>query len=173
MSRPGQPLPPRDVRVLAACSHLGHYFGVFFTAWLEIGSGIFPSDPEEWGTAALALAATAFLLAPPAAALWAARVSPWRGFLFSHGARALVLQSAALLAILAVALGVADIPVPEIVALSVSLIAAILGLAWAILPVGAAFRARDGDLAWYPLVPRLFPDPPAQGWRTPLPPGSP
>lgn len=42
-----------------------------------------------------------------------------------------------------------------------------------IVPVGAAFRAKDGELVGYPPVGRLLPDPRGRGWRTPLPPQCP
>jgi hypothetical protein len=177
MSRSRQPLPPGDVRLLAACSHLGLYAGVLLEIWMEMGSGVFPShEPlggRGWSTAATTAAAAAVLFAPPAAALWAARTSPWRGFLRSHGSRALVFQSAGMLGVLVATAGADRIPAPEAVAVVVSFAVAAVVLAWLILPVGAAFRARDGELAWYPFVRRLFPDPPEPGWRTPLPPGSP
>ncbi|HEX8671709.1 MAG TPA: DUF4870 domain-containing protein, partial [Longimicrobium sp.] len=96
------------------------------------------------------------------------------GFLRSHGSRALVFQSAGMLGYLVASAGAAVIiPVPLLVAVVLYLVAAVIVAAWLILPVGAAFRAKDGDLAWYPFVGRLFPDPPEPGWRTPLPPGSP
>jgi uncharacterized Tic20 family protein len=177
MTRNRQPLPPGDVRLLAACSHLGVYFGVLLELWMEIGSESFrahdPLDESILSTGAFWVTATVALLGPPAAALWAARSSPWRGFLRSHGSRALVFQSAGMLGYLVAAAGVAVISPPEIIALVLSLVAAALVLAWLVLPVGAAFRAKDGDLAWYPFVARIFPDPPEQGWRTPLPPGPP
>jgi uncharacterized Tic20 family protein len=181
MSRTRKPLPPGDVRLLAACSHLGPYIAFSLMMWMEIGSGIFPSgdvlDERNLRVAALQALTIISLLGPPAAALWAARSSPWRGFLRSHGSRALVFQSAGMLGILVVTATEDRIPSPQVVGLAVglvgSLVVAALVLAWLILPVGAAFRAKDGDLAWYPLVSRLFPDPPEPGWRTPLPPASP
>lgn len=177
MSRSRQPLPPGDVRRLAACSHLGLYFAVLLEFWMEIGGESYrahdPLDGSILSTGASWVIAAVALLGPPAAALWAARTSPWRGFLRSHGSRALIFQSAGMLAFLVAVAGEAVIPGPEVVELVLSVAAAALVMAWLILPVGAAFRAKDGDLAWYPFVRRLLPDPPEPGWRTPLPPVSP
>lgn len=177
MSRTRHPLPPGDVRLLAACSHLGPYIAFSLMMWMEIGSGIFPSgdvfDESNLRVAALQALTIMSFLGPPAAALWAARRSPWRGFLRSHGSRALVFQSTGLLGMLVAMTGADRIPSPEGVGLAVglvvSLVVAAVTLAWLILPVGAAFRAKDGDLAWYPFVRRILPDPPEPGWRTPLP----
>lgn len=177
MSRSRQPLPPGDVRLLAACSHLGLYFGVLLELWMELGSGIFRShDPLDDGILSIAAhwaIITVAFLGPPAAALWAARSSPWRGLLRSHGLRALVFQSAGMLGYLLASAGADMIPLPEVVELFLAVAAAALVMAWLILPIGAAFRAKDGDLAWYPFVRRLLPDPPEPGWRTPLPQGTP
>lgn len=177
MSRTRHPLPPGDVRLLAACSHLGFYLGFFYLVWMEIGSRIFASyEPlfvGEWSGAAIPVAVVVVFFAPPAAALWASRTSPWRGFLRSHGFRAMVFHAAGMLGIWLATAGASKIQSPEIVVVIVSCFLAFLGMAWLYLPVSAAFRAREGDLAWYPWVHQLFPDPPEPGWRTPLPPGSP
>jgi hypothetical protein len=168
--------PPRDVRLLAACSHLGFHAGYAIIALIGLGQGVFATPYQhsylEWSTAAyVPLAAVAFF-GPPAAALWAARSSPWRGFLVSHGSRALAFNSVGVLALAALAL-TAGVMIAETVAMVAGSALAFAALAWVILPVGAAFRAREGDLPWYPFVHRLLPDPSDQGWRTPLPPGSP
>ncbi|HEX8450989.1 MAG TPA: hypothetical protein VF647_02770 [Longimicrobium sp.] len=174
MSRPG---PPRDVRLLAACSHLGLHAWLALGRLMEWGAEIYDTPGAqsvyEWSTAMRVSLAVVSFFGPPAAALWAARTSRWRGFLASHGFRALAANSAGGLAMMIMAGQRWDEMIPEIIVVAFGSLLVSATVAWLVLPVGAAFRAKDGELAWYPFVNRLLPDPPEQGRRTPLLPGSP
>jgi uncharacterized Tic20 family protein len=154
------------VRVLAASCHFGLYAALLILHLTGMADGCVAPRCEAVhgagaGAAALWVLVLGCVLGPPLAALWAARNSPWRGFLRVHAGRVLAARVAVTLwvggAILLTPL-LERLPLVALilpVALTVVLLAA-----WFILPMGAGFRALEGAEPWYPLVARLAPSVP-------------
>lgn len=152
-------------RALAAAAHLGVY-AAFPLGYLYAAVGYHPFARLPHDFDALALAALCSVAVPVQLALAARR---WRSaFLWSHAARAALFQLVswvALPAAIALCATVETYVGYRAAEALAALLAVPMVLVWICLPMGAAFRAKDGDPAWYPLVDRLVYGRPGERWR--------
>lgn len=148
------PRPPADVRALAAACHLGVYVALVallvasLVADVVMATGRYPEHRSE--VFMLLLAGGAF--GPPLAAIWASRRSPWGGFLFAHGANALVIHLGTLAWVIALvayaAMGAGDHPIWNAVAFVGSVC---VFLHWLGVHALSAHCALCGEVVHYPL----------------------
>lgn len=146
-----EPRPPARVRYLAAATHVG--FWVAAVPLYQAHEAYLLDAVPGWVTGGLLLVS---MFAPVVAAFVAARKSAWRSFLRAHAVAACAAHACAAAAMLTVVL--MDLPLWEIpLALEDVLWIAVtlVLLPWFVLPFGAAYRAKDGDAAWYPFITRL------------------
>ena len=144
------PKPPARLRYLAALAHGS--FWALITLFLLL-SAFFPrlNLPVPVVLAGWILG----VLGPVALALLLSRRGAWGGFLFRHGARAAAAHGTvgvAYLAGSAVEMGTT----PEFIGQLIGSASGTIFVVWAILTMGAAFRAKEGGEAWYPFISRLI-----------------
>lgn len=149
--------PSGEAMRLAALCHSGIYLVLPGTVYFHLVMGLF--GPRDWDGQASSFTGIALLIlfvgavfGPGAAALWAARGSPWRPFLFIHAATGMVAHATVLLGVAALE------PLPSTDSTRIPGVVdytrSILILPWFILTMGATFRALGGDAPWYPLLTR-------------------
>jgi hypothetical protein len=145
-----EPRPPARLRCVAAATHVGFWFT--FVPLYQAELAYLLDDVPGWVQVGLVLVST---FAPVAAAFVAARRSEWRSFLRAHAVAACAAHGLAAAAVLTMYF--LDPPPWELpVALEYVLwtSSSVVLLAWVVLPFGAAYRAKDGDMAWYPIISR-------------------
>ena len=146
------PGPPARERYLAAATHFG--FWVAFIPLYQADQAYRLDAVPGWVQVALVLISTA---TPVVMAFAAARRSERGSFLRTHAIAASAAHASAAAAMLTVAL--LDPPrweLPEALEVFLWTAASVTLLCWFVLPFGAAYRAKDGDLPWYPFVTRLL-----------------
>ena len=146
-----RPRPPARVRYLAAATHVGFWFAaipLYQAAW----AGLL-DDVPYWVQSALVLITTA---TPVVAAFAAARRSEWRSFLRTHAIAACAAHAFAAAALTVFFLDSSEWELPDALEVLLWTAASVTLLCWFVLPFGAAYRAKDGDLPWYPIISRLI-----------------
>jgi hypothetical protein len=146
------PRPPARVRYLAVATHIGFWFAFIPLYQAEFAYHL--DDVPGWVQAALILISR---VTPVVTAFAAARRSEWRSFLRTHAIAACTAHAALAAAVLTVSfLDSSGWELPEALEHLLWSASSIVLLAWVILPFGAAYRAKDGDLPWYPVITRLM-----------------
>lgn len=144
--------PPPVLRYLAAAAHIGFWAGAIPLHLIRQ-----PYDFDEYyQNGSLMGLLLAFAVTPVVTALLIAWHSKWRGFLSAHAVVALLVHVLAALALAAIAfLDPPRLDLPWLIESFLWTTAGTTLLCWLVLPFGAAFRAKDGHRAWYPVVSHL------------------